>query len=90
VGIQNATLTVKNLTNTHDAQWYECWCVSPKGKVATAGTFLVPDSGTGTFSMTAAADPADFPTMEVRLETPDKTGARQGGRLVLRGRGQKL
>jgi hypothetical protein len=46
--------------------------------VASAGTFLVPNSGSGTFSMTSAADPRQFKTMQIRLEQPSATGAIQG------------
>ena len=43
------------------------------GQVASAGTFLVPDSGSGTFSMTSAVDPHDFSTMEITIRPPTKT-----------------
>jgi len=46
--------------------------------VASAGTFLVPDSGSGTFSMTSAADPRDFSTMEITIQSPNKNGALAG------------
>jgi len=78
-GSWDITLTVQHLKNFGDSQWYECWYVSrgPR-RVASAGTFLVPDSGSGTFSMTSAVDPHDFPTMEITIESPSKNGARQG------------
>jgi hypothetical protein len=89
-GSWDITLTVKHLKSYGDAKWYECWYSSPGNrKVASAGTFLVPDSGNGTFSMTSAVDPTEFPIMEIRIEQPNENGARQG-RLVLSGRGQKL
>jgi hypothetical protein len=89
-GSWDITLTVHNLKNIEDKQWYECWYVSPgHQKAASAGTFLVPYSGSGTFSMTSAVDPTDFPTMEIRIESPSKNGARQGT-VVLSGKGNKL
>ena len=81
------TLTVRHLPNTHEKQWYECWYVGRDG-VASAGTFLVGDSGSGTFSMTSAADPHDFPTMEITVESPSKNGGLRG-RIVLRGTAQQ-
>ena len=36
------------------------------------------DSGSRTFSMTSAVDPRDFPTMEIRIGPPSKTGALAG------------
>ena len=81
-GSWNITLTVRHLKTSGDSPWYECWYVGA-GKpghpqVASAGTFLVPDSGSGTFSMTSAADPRQFKTMQIRLEQPSATGAIQG------------
>jgi hypothetical protein len=75
-GSWDVTLTVAHLKNFGDAQWYGCWYVNRDGsQVASAGTFLVPDSGSGTFSMTSAADPRDFSTMKITLGPPTKTGA---------------
>jgi hypothetical protein len=83
-------LTVQHLKNIGDSPWYECWYVGPgQLKVVSAGTFLVPDSGSGTFSMTSAVDPASFPTMEIRIESPSKNGALQGT-VVLSGTAKKL
>lgn len=65
--------------------WYGCWYVSRDGHVASAGTFLVPDSGSRTFSMTSAADPRDFSTMEITIQSPNKNGAR-AGTVILSGR----
>ena len=78
-GSWDITLTVHDLKNFGDSQWYECWYVSPQHRqVATAGTFLVPDSGSGTFSMTSAVDPHDFPTMEITIGPPSKDGSLAG------------
>jgi anti-sigma factor RsiW len=81
-GSWTITLTVRHLRTFGDSPWYECWYVGA-GKaghpqVASAGTFLVPDSGSGTFTMTSAADPRQFKTMQIRLEQPTATGAIQG------------
>ena len=90
-GSWDITLTVQHLENFGDSKWYECWYVSPgHGKAASAGTFLVPDSGSGTFSMTSAVDPHDFPTMEIRVESPNSNGALQQGAVVLSGQATKL
>jgi anti-sigma-K factor RskA/putative zinc finger protein len=89
-GSWDITLTVQHLKNFGDSPWYECWYVSPgHRKVASAGTFLVPDSGSGTFSMTSAVDPTDFPTMEITIESPNNNGTLQGT-VVLSGQGKKL
>jgi Anti-sigma-K factor rskA, C-terminal len=78
-GSWNITLTVHHLKNFGDAKWYQCWYVSTQHRqVASAGTFLVPDSGSGTFSMTSAVDPHDFSTMEITIGSPDNTGALSG------------
>jgi hypothetical protein len=81
---------VHHLKNFEDAQWYECWYLNPKtGQVASAGTFLVPDSGSGKFPMTSAVDPQNFTVMEIRLGPPSKTGALHG-KAVLRGTARLL
>jgi hypothetical protein len=78
-GSWDITLTVSGLKNFGDSRWYECWYVSPQHRqVGSAGTFLVPDSGSGTFSMTSAVDPRDFPTMEVTIGPPSTNGALAG------------
>ena len=78
-GSWNITLTVHHLKNFGDAKWYQCWYVSAQHRqVASAGTFLVPDSGSGTFSMTSAVDPHDFSTMEITIGPPNNTGALSG------------
>jgi hypothetical protein len=81
-GSWTITLTVRHLKTFGDSPWYECWYVGADKaghpQVASAGTFLVPDSGSGTFSMTSAADPRQFKTMQIRLEQPNTTGAIQG------------
>jgi hypothetical protein len=88
-GSWHITLTVHHLTNFEDQKWYECWYVSRDGRrVASAGTFVVPYSGSGTFPMTSAADPGVFPTMQIRLESPGRNGGIQGA-VVLSGEGER-
>lgn len=78
-GSWDITLTVHHLRNFGDAKWYQCWYLSTqRGEVASAGTFLVPDSGSGTFSMTSAVDPHDFSAMEITVGSPNKDGALAG------------
>jgi len=88
-GSWTITLTVRHLRSFEDSPWYECWYGAGKTghpQVASGGTFLVPDSGNGTFSMTSAVDPHQFKTMQIRLEQPSATGAIQGP-VVLTGTG---
>jgi len=85
-GSWDITVTVHHLRNFGDAKWYQCWYVSTQHQqVASAGTFLVPDSGSGTFSMTSAVDPRDFSTMEITIGPPNNTGA-LAGTVILSGR----
>ena len=85
-GSWDITVTVHHLKNFGDAKWYQCWYVSTQHRqVASAGTFLVPDSGSGTFSMTSAVDPHDFSTMEITIGPPNNTGA-LSGTVILSGR----
>jgi anti-sigma factor RsiW len=84
-GSWDITLTVQHLKHFDDKPWYECWYVSQDGRqAASAGTFLVPASGSRTFSMTSAADPRDFRTMEITLQSPSKDGA-LGSLVILQG-----
>jgi hypothetical protein len=85
-GSWHISLTVAHLKSFGDRQWYECWYVSRDGQqVASAGTFQVPDGGSRTFPMTSAVDPHDFPTMEITIGPPTRTGAR-AGTIILTGR----
>ncbi|MFY9934289.1 MAG: hypothetical protein WAK82_40405 [Streptosporangiaceae bacterium] len=78
-GSWDITLTVHHLRNFGDAKWYQCWYLSTQhGQAASAGTFLVSDSGSGAFSMTSAVDPRDFSTMEITVGPPSKDGALAG------------
>lgn len=84
-GSWDITLTVQHLKHFDPKPWYECWYVSQDGRqAASAGTFLVPVSGSRTFTMTSAADPREFRTMEITLQAPSNDGAR-GGVVILQG-----
>ena len=87
------TMTVQHLKSFGDSPWYECWYLGTDKaghqQVASAGTFIVPDSGSHTFSMTSAVDPRDFKTMQIRLEEPSPHGAIQGP-VVLTGTGKTI
>ena len=85
-GSWNITLTVAHLKHFDPQPWYGCWYVSRNGRqVAAAGTFLVPESGSATLSMTSAVDPHDFPTMEITIGPPNHSGAVSGGTVILSG-----
>ena len=77
-GSWTISLTVTHLKRFGDSQWYTCWYVSRNGQVTSAGTFQVRDGGTWTFPMTSAADPHDFPMMEITLGPPSKNGGLAG------------
>jgi hypothetical protein len=82
---------VHHLDHHDPSPWYECWYISQDGRQAvSAGTFIVPPSGSGTFVMTSAADPNDFQTMEITLQQPTGDGALQQKEIVLTGQARKL
>lgn len=84
-GSWDITLTVQHLKHFDPEPWYECWYVSRDGRrVASAGTFLVPPGGSGTFTMSSAADPHDFATMEITIQSPSQNGA-LAGKVILTG-----
>ena len=73
-GSWNVTLTVHHLKPSDPEPWYGCWYLSrDRRKVTPAGSFIVPRSGSDTFPMTSAADPRDFPTMEITFQRPNNT-----------------
>ena len=81
-------MTVQHLKNFGDAQWYECWYIGSKPgqrQVAPAGSFLVSDSRSQTFTMTSAVDPHDFKTMVITLQLPSANGAFQQSNVILSG-----
>jgi hypothetical protein len=77
-GSWDITLSVQHLPSGEEP-FYECWYVSPGHRqVVSAGTFIVGKNGSGTFSMTTAVDPHDFPVMEITRESPSNNGAYNG------------
>ena len=89
-GSWNITLTVRHLKDVGPKRWYECWYVSRDGRQAvSAGTFAVPPSGNGTFPMTSSADPRDFQSMEITIQSASKDGALHH-EIVLSGSAKKL
>ncbi|HEX5297623.1 MAG TPA: anti-sigma factor [Streptosporangiaceae bacterium] len=88
-GSWNITLTVRHLEDVGPERWYECWYVSRDGQAVSAGTFVVPSSGNGTFPMTSSADPRDFQSMEITVQPASKDGA-IGHPIVLSGSAKKL
>lgn len=88
-GSWNITLTVRHLKDVGPKRWYECWYVSGDGQAVSAGTFVVPPSGNGTFPMTSSADPRDFQSMEITIQSASKDGALQRA-IVLSGSAKKL
>jgi hypothetical protein len=84
-GSWDITLTVQHLKHFDPRPWYECWYLSQDGRqAASAGTFLVPSGGSGTFAMTSAVDPRNFRTMEITLQSPSGDGA-LGSMVILEG-----
>jgi anti-sigma-K factor RskA len=82
------SLTVTGLPVTGSGQFYECWYAGPGNRpghpdLITAGTFTVDSTGSHTFSMWSAADPATFKVMQVTLEQPGD--ASQHGKVILSG-----
>jgi hypothetical protein len=74
-------LTVHGLKGLSPDGWYKEWYV-PTGQPGhpapiLAGTFAVPSDGSGTFTMTSAADPAAIASINITSAQPG-----DGGRLV--------
>jgi hypothetical protein len=81
-------LTVAHLKVLPSGQFYECWYAGPGNRpghpnLITAGTFVVGQSGGGTFTMWSAADPAKFKIMQITAEQPGDAG--QHGQVILSG-----
>jgi Putative zinc-finger len=87
-GSWDITLTVQHLKSFGDAQWYECWYIgfrSGQRQVAPAGSFLVSDGGSRTFTMTSAVDPNEFKMMVITLQPPSANGAFRESNVILSG-----
>jgi hypothetical protein len=81
-------LTAVHLPEPGPGQFYQCWWVGPGNqsvhpRLVSAGTFIVGPSGTATVQMWTAADPHDFPAIEITLDSAARPG--QPGRVVLSG-----
>lgn len=77
-GSWNITLTVRNLPAVDGVhQWYECWWMAARQQ-ASAGTFIVGNDGKGSFPMTIAVDPHQFPTIKVIEESASGDGTPAG------------
>jgi Anti-sigma-K factor rskA len=81
-------LTAVHLPEPRSGQFYQCWWVGPGNRpghpsLVSAGTFTVGPSGTATVQMWSAANPDDFPTVEITLDSAARSG--QPGQIVLSG-----
>jgi len=77
-------LTAVHLPEPGPGQFYQCWWgLGNRHRLVSAGTFTVGPSGTATVQMWTAADPGDFPAIEITLDSVALSGQR--GRVVLSG-----
>jgi hypothetical protein len=81
-------LTAEHLPAPGPGQFYQCWWVGPGNRsghprLVSAGTFTVSRSGAATVQMWTAADPDDFPAVEITLDSATRPGL--PGRVVLSG-----
>jgi len=76
-------LTAAHLPKLKSGQVYECWWSSRGSELSSVGTFTVGSSGTVSVQMWTAADPDDFPTVQIAVENAGQ--ANQLGRVVLTG-----
>jgi hypothetical protein len=76
-------LTAAHLPELKSGQVYECWWSGPGNELSSAGTFTVGSSGTASVRMSTAANPDDFPTVQIAVENAGQ--ANQLGRVVLTG-----
>jgi hypothetical protein len=81
-------LTAVHLPEPGPGQFYQCWWVGPGNRpgnplLVSAGTFTGGAAGTATVQMLTAADPDDFSTVEITLDSAARPG--QPGRVVLSG-----
>ena len=80
-------LSVRGLKPLPADQFYECWYAGPGSTqlhpiFTGSGTFAVGNSGSATVTMTSAADPRHFRTMEITAESPGD-GALHGAVLLI-------
>jgi anti-sigma-K factor RskA len=81
-------LTAQHLNPLPSGSFYECWYAGPGNRpgqpdLITAGTFTVDSRGDATVQMWSAADPRQFPTMQITVERPGN--ATQQGPVILTG-----
>jgi hypothetical protein len=81
-------LTAARLPEPGPGQFYQCWWVGPGNqdshpRLVSAGTFTVGPSGTATVQLWTAANPDEFPAIEITLDSTARPG--QPGRVVLSG-----
>src|SRR5215475_4320367 len=67
-------LHLHGLPRTHAGQYYGCWYIGARNRpgqpsLITAGSFTVGRSGAADPTMWSAANPAEFPTMEITVDT---------------------
>jgi hypothetical protein len=82
------TLSVHGLKDLGAGRYYECWYAGPGRRpghreLIPAGTFTTGRSGTATITMWSAANPGQFPLMEITAEAPGDGS--QHGTVVLTG-----
>ena len=80
-------LSVHGLKDLGAGRYYECWYAGPgrpgHRELIAAGTFTTGRSGAASVTMWSAADPGQFPLMEITAEAPG--GGGQHGVVVLAG-----
>jgi anti-sigma-K factor RskA len=81
-------LTADHLPKPRAGQFYQCWWVGAGNRpghprLISAGTFTVSPSGTASIQMSTAANPDNFPKVEITLDSAAQPG--QPGRVVLSG-----
>jgi Anti-sigma-K factor rskA/Putative zinc-finger len=81
-------MTVHDLKRLGPGRFYECWYASPDSTpghldLITAGTFTVDAHGNASMQMWSAADPKQFPTMQITEESAGD--ASQQGEVILSG-----
>jgi Anti-sigma-K factor rskA len=81
-------LTAVRLPEPGPGQFYQCWWVGLGNRpghprLVSAGTFTAGPSGTATVQLWSAADPGDFPAVEITLDSAARPG--QPGQVVLSG-----
>ena len=82
------TLSVHGLKDLGAGRYYQCWYAGPRRRpghreLIPAGTFTTGRAGTASITMWSAADPGQFPLMEITAEAPGDGG--QHGAVVLAG-----